>query len=138
MQDFRRVKVWEKSHRFVLQIHALTKAFPQEERYGLTSQIRRSSTSIPTNIAEGCGHRSIAEMVRFCQIAMASASELEYQILLAKDLEYITLENYQVLHRDMEEIKKMLSRFIVSLRVSRDASQYHPPAGLQSNNRLTH
>jgi len=123
MQDFRNMIVWEKSHRFVLHIYETTRAFPKEEQYGLKSQILRASSSIPTNIAEGCGRRSMAELAQYLQIAMGSASEVEYQILLAKDLNYITTEKYLKLNREVEEIKKMLSSFIVKLRGSRSPTQ---------------
>ena len=89
MKDFRQLKVWEKAHQLALQVYKTTVNFPREELYGLTSQIRRSSMSIPTNIAEGCGRHTDAEFARFLQIAMGSASETEYQLLLARDLEFL-------------------------------------------------
>lgn len=81
MKDFRDLKVWEKAHRLTLDIYKATSAFPRDEHYGPTSQIKRSCTSIPANIAEGCGRRSNAELAHFLQIAMGSASELEYHLL---------------------------------------------------------
>ncbi|MCY4580269.1 MAG: four helix bundle protein [Chloroflexi bacterium] len=119
MRDFRGLKVWEKSHLLTLQIYKTTKSFPSEERYGLTSQIRRSCASIPANIAEGCGTGSDAEMARYLQIAMASASELEYHILLARDLEFITTANYNSIYDEVTQIKRMLTPFIRRLRGSR-------------------
>src|SRR5688500_19694656 len=85
MKDFRQLKVWEKAHQVALAIYKATKEFPKEELYGLTSQIRRASMSIPTNISEGCGRNTDAEFARFLQIAMGSASETEYQLLLSHD-----------------------------------------------------
>jgi len=99
MKDFRQLKVWEKAHQLALAVYKVTKGFPKEELYGLTSQIRRASMSIPTNIAEGCGRNTDAEFARFLQIAMGSASETEYQLLLAHDLEFLTSEQYQKLNR---------------------------------------
>ena len=84
MKDFRQLKVWEKSHQLALAIYKVTKEFPKEELYGLTSQIRRASMSIPTNIAEGCGRNTDADFARFLQMAMGSASETEYQLILAR------------------------------------------------------
>jgi four helix bundle protein len=85
MKDFRQLKVWEKAHQLALEVYNATKGFPKEELYGLTSQIRRSSMSIPTNIAEGCGRNTDADFARFLQMAMGSASETEYQLILARD-----------------------------------------------------
>ena len=86
MKDFRKLLVWEKAHQLTLSIYNVTAAFPSEETYGLTSQMRRAASSIPSNIAEGCGREGDAELSRFCTIARGSASELEYQILLSRDL----------------------------------------------------
>ena len=91
MKDFRQLKVWDKSHELALSIYRATKDFPKEELYGLTSQIRRASMSIPTNIAEGCGRNTDADFARFLQMAMGSASETEYHLLLAHA--HITPEN---------------------------------------------
>ncbi len=86
MRDFRQLMVWEKSHQLTLEIYQATGAFPREELYGLTSQIRRAAASIPANIAEGCGKDTETELARYMQISMGSASELEYHLLLAHDL----------------------------------------------------
>ena len=89
MRDFRKIKAWEKAHELTLAIYAATLSFPKDELYGLTSQMRRSASSIPTNIAEGCGRDSEADFARFLQIAIGSTTELEYQILLSRDLKLI-------------------------------------------------
>jgi four helix bundle protein len=87
MEDFKNLKVWAKAHQLTLAIYQCTRKFPMEEIYGLTSQILRASASIGANVAEGCGGRSDPEMKRFVQIARGSASELEYHLLLARDLQ---------------------------------------------------
>ena len=93
-----------------------TMAFPQEERYGLTNQIRRACASIPTNIAEGCGRDEDTEFRRFCRIAMGSASEVEYQLLLAKDIGMLDREKYRRLSENVVEIKRMLASLIKKLQ----------------------
>ena len=94
MRDFRKLQVWEKSHALVLGIYQSTQRFPKDELYGLTSQMRRASVSIPANIAEGAGRESIPERVHFIQIANGSASELNYFLLLSRDLGYLPEEVY--------------------------------------------
>ena len=115
MKDFRNLEVWEKAHQTTLAVYKHTQTFPKEEMFGLTNQMRRASVSIPSNIAEGCGRGSDAELSRFSQIAMGSASELEYQILLSKDLEYIKEDVYKELSDKIIEVKKMLTSFIKKL-----------------------
>jgi four helix bundle protein len=119
MKDFRQLKVWEKSHQLALGIYKATKEFPKEELYGLTSQIRRASMSIPTNIAEGCGRNTDADFARFLQIAMGSASETEYQLILARDLGFLPTDSYGILHTDVEEVKRMLASLLKSVRTDR-------------------
>lgn len=109
MQNFRNLKVWQTSHQLVKEIYQCTKLFPKEETYGLTSQIRRSCVSIPSNISEGCGRGSDKDFARFVQIALGSASELEYQIFLAYELIYLSKTNYSNLTKDIQSIKKMLT-----------------------------
>lgn len=92
MKDFRKLLVWEKAHYLTLEIYKNTKSFPRDELFGLTSQIRRSSVSIPSNLEEGCGSGTDAELARFSQISMGSACELEYQLLLANELNYLVSE----------------------------------------------
>jgi four helix bundle protein len=115
MKNFKELRIWQRSHQLVLDIYLITKSFPKEEVYGLTSQIRRSCASIPTNIAEGCGRNSDAELKRFLTIAMGSASELEYQLILSNDLGYIQTDNYEKLNNELIEIRKMLNTFIQKL-----------------------
>ena len=115
MQDFRKLGVWKKAHRLTLAVYKFTAAFPTEERYGLTSQMRRCAVSIPSNIAEGCGRGSDADFARFLHIAMGSASELEYQLLLAYDLTFINEATYRTQTDQVNEIKRMLGGFLKKL-----------------------
>jgi four helix bundle protein len=116
MRDFRNIQVWSKSHRLALEVYEASRKFPNDERYGLTAQMRRSAASIPTNIAEGCGRGSEADFARFLQIAAGSASELEYQLLLACDLKLLNKQTYEQLNRDVTEVKRMLYSFIATLK----------------------
>ena len=116
MKDFRELKVWEKGHHLALEIYRATAKFPKDELYGLTSQIRRSCVSIPANIAEGCGRNGDAEFARFLQIAMGSASELEYHLLLSRDLGLVDAAIYEQLARETTEVKRMLTAFIQTLK----------------------
>ena len=115
MRDFHNYKVWSRGHLFALSIYKKTKGFPKEELFGLTSQIRRASMSIPFNIAEGCGRRSDAELAHFLNIAAGSASEVEEELLLAYDIGFLDKESYQHLDKEVKEIKAMLSKLIESI-----------------------
>ena len=117
MRDFRQIRVWEKAHRFTLEIYKVTARFPKEELYGLTSQLRRASASMAANIAEGFGRGGNVELARFLQIAIGSAYEVEYHILLAKDLGLITKESNEVLEIHIIEIKRMLAALLLKVRV---------------------
>ncbi len=119
MRDFRTLTVWQKAHRLALAVYKATTTFPQAELYGLTSQIRRSCASIPANIAEGCGRRGDAELARFLQVAMGSASELEYHLLLAHDLGLLANSDYDGLSRGVTEVKRMLTSLIRTLKADR-------------------
>jgi four helix bundle protein len=99
VRDYRALKVWEKAHELTVLLYASTVAFPKEEHYGLTSQIRRAAASIPANIAEGCGREGIPELTQFCRVAMGSASELEYHLLLSRDLGFLTEADYKTIKR---------------------------------------
>lgn len=119
MRNFRELKVWEKAHQLTLAVYKATKTFPKDELYGLTSQIRRSCSSIPANIAEGCGRKREAEFARFLQIAMGSASELEYHLLLAHDLTFLNIEDYEPLREEVIKVKRMLTSLIQKLSADR-------------------
>jgi len=116
MQNFRQLSVWQKSHKLTLSIYNITRTFPREERFGLTSQLRRASSSIGANIAEGCGRNTRIEFRRFLDLAMGSASEVEYFLLLAFDLGLITAVSYGPAEKGITEIKRMLAGFIETLR----------------------
>ncbi len=118
-KDFKKLKVWEKSHQLTLAAYKATIPFPKEEIYGLTSQIRRSSSSIAANIAEGCCRSGDTEFSRFLQIAMGSASELEYHLILAHDLGYLKDLDYEQLTEKTIEVKQMLASFIRKLKADR-------------------
>lgn len=119
MKDFRSLRVWEKAHELALRVYPDTTGFPREETYGLMSQIRRAAASVPANIAEGCGRGGDGEFSRFVQIAMGSASELEYHLLLAKDLRFLDEPHFRSLEESVTEVKKMLSSLIRKLKADR-------------------
>jgi four helix bundle protein len=108
VKDFRELKVWKKAHQLTLQAYRITEAFPKHELFGLASQIRRCSSSIPANIAEGCGRLGNSELHRFLQIACGFASELEYHFLLARDLGYLSQGDHLNAHKQLLEVKRML------------------------------
>ncbi len=122
VQDFRNLKVWEKSHVLVLAVYQLTGSFPKQEIYGITNQIRRAASSVPANIAEGCGRNTDADMARFLQMAMGSASELEYHLLLARDLKILQRADYEQISTQVVEIKRMLASLLQKVRASRTDS----------------
>ena len=112
MKDFRRLKVWHKGRVLVLAVYEATQDFPKQELYGLTAQLRRAAASIPANIAEGCGRASKAELGRFLQIAMGLTSELEYHLLLAKDLGFLPEVRYSHLLDGTQELERMLATLV--------------------------
>lgn len=112
MRDFTKLIFWERSHQLTLKIYALTRSFPKEEIFGLTSQMKRSSSSIPTNLSEGCGRNSNPQLKYFFNISAASASELQYQLILSKDLGYISLNDFQELHDETVAIRKMIYGYV--------------------------
>jgi four helix bundle protein len=116
MRDFKKLQVWNKAHQLVLSIYHSTRVYPHDELYGLTSQTRRAGVSIPANIAEGCGRGTTKELDRFLRIASGSASELEYHLLLARDLRFIPNDIHLDLNAKVCEIKQMLTSFIQKLR----------------------
>jgi four helix bundle protein len=116
IKSFNDLRVWEEAHRLTLGIYSLTKGFPKEEMFGITSQIRRAAASIPTNIAEGSGRYSTKEFIQFLITARSSLEELKYLLLLSGDLNYITEEKFNEIYKSTELIGKMLNKLITSLR----------------------
>jgi len=119
MKDFHELAVWQKAHQLTLAVYKITAAFPREELYGLTSQLRRSSASIPANLAEGCGRNGDAEFARFCSMAMGSASELEYHLLLARELKLIKPKDHAEFSQRTTELKRMLTGLLQKLKADR-------------------
>ena len=116
MRNYRDLEVWKKCHKLTLDLYRTTRQFPKHELFGLISQIRRSSASIGENIAEGCGRRSNPEMARFLLIATGSASELDYELLLAHDLHYIDDPTYARLQSALEEVRRMMTALHQTVR----------------------
>ncbi len=115
MRNFKELVVWQKAHQVVLEVYYITRNFPAGERLGLVSQLRQSAASVPANIAEGCGRKSDRDFSRFLSIAAGSASETEYHIPLAHDLNFIGKHEYLKLDQQINEIKRMLNAFIQKL-----------------------
>ena len=112
MKDFKKSLVWPRAHEFVQAVYSISTGFPSQERYGLTSQLRRAAASVPTNIAEGCGRQGDAELRGFCQIAMGSASEVEYHLLPAQNLNFVESLDHHKLNDQLIELKRMLNSFL--------------------------
>lgn len=119
MRDFKALIVWKTAHQLTLNVYKVCASFPKDEAYGLVSQMRRVSVSIASNIAEGCGRESNLEMARFLSIAAGSASELQYQILLVRDLGMLDEASYADLERTVIEVRKMASSFMTKLKTNR-------------------
>ena len=111
MRDFKKLDIWQRGLDFSLQVYEKTASFPSEERFGLTSQIRRAATSIPINIAEGAGRVSKKDFAHFLHIAEGSANEVECELIIAKGLNYLSSNNYEILMNEINEIKKMIVGF---------------------------
>ena len=118
VKDFKSLTAWSRAHDLTLKVYGATKGFPRDEIYGLTSQLRRACASIPANIAEGCGRSGDVELARFLVIAAGSASEVEYHLLLAHDLKYLSHSEYDQLNGEVNELKRMLTAFITKLRAN--------------------
>ena len=116
MQDFRNLRVWEKAHSLTLNVYRNTRGFPADERFGLTSQLQRSCASVPANLAEGCARGGDIDIARFVSIAAGSASETDYHLLLAKDLDYLDESDYRPLFDQISEVKRMLNSLERTLR----------------------
>ena len=112
MRDFHKLIIWQRSHQLALKVYSISKLFPKDELFGLTSQIR----SIPTNIAEGCGRASNKDFAHFLQIAIGSAAEVEYELLLAHDLDYINNSDYQFLTEETVAVRKMIIKYQSELK----------------------
>jgi len=119
MQGFRELKLWKKSHELTLEIYRVSKSFPRQEQYGITNQLRRASSSVAANLAEGCVRGGDAEFARFAQIALGSASETEYFLLLARDLGFLNSQDYGDLETKVTEVKRMLTSLIHTLKGNR-------------------
>jgi four helix bundle protein len=119
LKNYKELNVWQKSYELCLKIYQITAKFPNEERYGLTSQIRRSAVSIPSNIAEGCGRKTTLDYIRMHYISYGSVCELETQILLTGDLGFIDKGELDTAKKDIAEIEKMLKALIKSLKNKR-------------------
>lgn len=116
MSDFKQLRIFQKAREFNKNLYLKTKNFPKEELFGLTSQIRRASLSIATNISEGCGRKNDKEFARFLDISYASACEVECLLLIASDVEVMAQNNYLILNEKLDEIKKMTFSFARKLR----------------------
>lgn len=116
MQDYRKLQVWQRSHYLTIEIYQITNNFPREEMFGLTSQIKRATSSVPANIAEGCGRNSNKDFAQFLNISLGSLNESTYFVLLAKDLNYINVELFEKLNNECNEIKAMLISLINKIR----------------------
>lgn len=115
MRNFRNYKVWELGHEITLDVYKLSKQFPKDERFGITSQMRRCSSSVPANIAEGCGRETEKEFKRFLVIANGSATELEYFLILITDLEMANKNSTEKLVEKVDKLKRSLNRLISKL-----------------------
>lgn len=115
MRNYRDLQVWSKAHHMTLELYRVSRGFPREEMYGLTSQLRRAAVSIGANLAEGCGRRTSAELARFVRVAMGSASELDYHLLLCHDLGFMKIDDFQLAATDLMEVRKMLTSFLSSV-----------------------
>ena len=116
MQDFRKLLVWRKAHELTLAVYRATVSFPNEERFGLTRQLRRACGSIAANLAEGSGRGGDMDFARFSQMAMGSAAEVEYHLLLARDLGMLESQEHQEMTASVTEVKKMLTSLMKKLR----------------------
>jgi four helix bundle protein len=115
MRNYRDLQVWNKAHKLTLELYRVSQGFPREEIYGITSQLRRAAVSVGANLAEGCGRRTSTELARFVRIAMGSASELDYHLLLSKDLGFMNNNDFDLASAGLTEVRKMLTSFLSSV-----------------------
>lgn len=118
IKTYRDLNVWKKSMNLVTEVYKTTNMFPRDEMYGLTSQIRRSAVSIPSNIAEGYGRNSTDDYIRFLQISLGSLYETQTQVEISNNLNYLNHEKFHNLHESMREIERMLTALIFKIRKS--------------------
>jgi four helix bundle protein len=121
VEDFKNLGVWCRAYELALIIYHKTRCFPKEETYGLTSQMRRAAASVGANIAEGCGRRSDAEMKRFLQVARGSANELEFHLLLARDLRFLSIAEFKEMEARVLEVQRMLASLVKRLQSQLEA-----------------
>jgi four helix bundle protein len=112
LRNYRDLQVWNKAHQLTVHLYRMSRSFPRDEIYGLTAQLRRATASIGANLAEGCGRQTDKEMARFVRIALGSASELDYHLLLTRDLGLLAAEDYQQAAKELTSIRKMLRSFL--------------------------
>jgi four helix bundle protein len=124
MRNYRDLEVWTLTHKLTLELYQASRKFPKEEMFGLTSQLRRAAISIGANLAEGCGRRTTAEFARFVRIAMGSASELDYHLLLCRDFEFVTNEFYDRASKELVRVRKMLSALLASVETQLQAKAF--------------
>ncbi len=115
MRNYRDLQVWKKAHDLTLELYRISQRFPREEIYGITGQLRRATVSIRANLAEGCGRRTSSELARFVRIAMGSASELDYHLLLSSDLGFMAADQFTHASSALIEVRKMLTSFLNSV-----------------------
>lgn len=115
MRNYRDLQVWTKAHNLTLELYRLSRGFPREEIYGITGQMRRAAVSIGANLAEGCGRRTSSELARFVRIAMGSASELDYHLLISRDLGFMNGDDFTRSEAELTEVRKMLTSFLSSV-----------------------
>ena len=115
MRNYRDLQVWSKAHNLTLELYQVSRQFPREEIYGITSQLRRAAVSIGANLAEGCGRRTSTELARFVRIALGSASELDYHLLLSRDPGFMAADEFASASAALIEVRKMLTSFLNSV-----------------------
>lgn len=122
MQDYHQLKVWEVSHHFAVGIFRISRSFPKEELYGITSQVRRAAFSIPINIAEGCGRHTSKDFAHFLDMAMGSASEVEEELLILRDIDFLDRKTHAVQDENIKKIKMMIAKLIDAVRGNGNSS----------------
>ena len=126
MQDFHKLKVWEKAHRLAMDVYRSSERFPKRDGVALTTQLRRAALSVPANIAEGAGKAGNSEFRRFLEIALGSAAETHYHLLAARDIGVLENRKYDELSAQIVEVRKMLSGLIKRVRSA--TNEQSPPS----------